>query len=360
MSKTLKIIVSVAAMIAIPYAAPFIAGAIGVSGTIATIAIGAGLGAGVSAATGGDPLVGAITGGIGAGAGPLFGAAKAAGTAGTAAGTAGTAAGTAGAAGSTFAGGANAATNLGNLGTIGSSLATAAPSAVPSAAGIGAGIGGISAALPAAASAGGGGLSGALSSLGATAGKIVSNPVFQSVAPKLVGGLAASGGVANTLTGIQMAELEKARAQNENLYNTRLSESVGLLNQAKQLDPNYFGRQAAQAAITKGGIQTAESTRGLTGERLSAERRRGRLDTSRSAGSAFQQGYGTGLESQLKVRQAGLASLPSAFPSSGAEANQVALLSKQSEEAKRKQSEDIAKLFGSVIGGFQSAPSAVG
>lgn len=356
MSKTLKIIVAVAAMIAIPYAAPMLATAIGVSGTIGTIAVGAGLGAGVSAATGGDPLVGAITGGIGAGAGPLFGAAKAAGTAGTA----GTAAGAAGTAGSTFAGGANAATNLGNLGSIGSSLATAAPSVVPSAANLGAGIGGISAALPAAASAGGGGLSGALSSLGVTAGKIVSNPVFQSVAPKLVGGLAASGGVANTLTGIQMAELEKTRAQNENLYNTRLSESMGLLNQARQLDPNFFGRQAAQAAITRGGIQTAESTRGMTGEQLAAERRRGRLGTSRAAGSAFQQGYGTGLESQLKVRQAGLSSLPSAFPSSSAEASQVAELSKQSEEAKRAQAQDIAKLFGSVIGTYQSAPRATG
>ncbi len=354
MSKTLKIIVAVAAMIAIPYAAPALAGAIGVSGTIGTIAVGAGLGAGVSAATGGDPLIGAITGGIAAGAGPLVGAAKGAGTAGATAGTAGTTAGTAG----TVAGTAGTAgTTASTASSLGSSLATAAPSAVPSAAGVGAGI---SAALPAAASAGGGGLSGALSSLGATAGRVIANPVFQSVAPKLVGGLAASGGVANTLTGIQMDELEKARQQNESLYNTQLSESMGLLNQARQLDPNYFGQQAAQAAITKGGIQTAESTRGLTGERLAAERRRGRLGTSRAAGSAFQQGYGTGLESQLKVRQAGLSSLPSAFPSSGAAAAQVAELSKQSEEAKRRQSQDIAKLFGSVIGVKESAPPVTG
>jgi hypothetical protein len=366
-SKTLKIIISVAAMIAIPYAAPALASAIGVSGTIGTIAVGAGLGAGVSTATGGDPLIGAITGGFAAGAGPLFGAAKAAGTAGStstgllsggnaAAATAGTTAG------STFAGGANAASNLGNLAGVGSSLT----SAVPSAANLGAGIGGtaasaggalagIGSSLPTVAASGGGALSG----LGATVGRFASNPVFQSVAPKLVGGLAASGGVANTLTGIQQAELEKARVQNENVYNTKLSESMALLNQARQLDPNYFGQQAAQAAITRGGLQTAESTRGMTGERLAAERRRGRLGTSRAAGSAFQQGYSTGLEGQLKARQAGLATLPQ-YPTMGTEAAAVGGLSKQAQEAKRKQSEDIAALFGSVISAGKAAPTNVG
>ncbi len=65
MSKGVKKVLGVVAAIAVPFVAPPIAGAIGVSSAVGQAAVGAGLGAAASAATGGNPVVGAVTGGAG-------------------------------------------------------------------------------------------------------------------------------------------------------------------------------------------------------------------------------------------------------------------------------------------------------
>lgn len=78
MSKGLKTILGIVAAIAIPFAAPVIAGAIGVSGAVGGLLgstalgasvgsglVGAGLGAGAAALTGQNPLLGAALGGFG-------------------------------------------------------------------------------------------------------------------------------------------------------------------------------------------------------------------------------------------------------------------------------------------------------
>lgn len=62
-------ILGFAAAIAVPFAAPAIASAIGVSSVLGQAMVGAGLGAVTSLATGGDPLRGALMGGITAGIG---------------------------------------------------------------------------------------------------------------------------------------------------------------------------------------------------------------------------------------------------------------------------------------------------
>lgn len=64
MSKGAKRVLGVVAAIAVPFVAPAIAGAIGISSTIGTSLVGAGLGAATSALTDGDPLLGAMTGGL--------------------------------------------------------------------------------------------------------------------------------------------------------------------------------------------------------------------------------------------------------------------------------------------------------
>ena len=56
-----------AAAIAIPWAAPYIATSIGMSGVIGSAMVGAGLGAATAYATGGDPLMGALGGGVSGG-----------------------------------------------------------------------------------------------------------------------------------------------------------------------------------------------------------------------------------------------------------------------------------------------------
>ena len=65
MGRKTKRLLGVVAAIAIPFAAPAIAAAIGVSSTIGIAATGAALGATAASATGGDPLMGAIVGGVG-------------------------------------------------------------------------------------------------------------------------------------------------------------------------------------------------------------------------------------------------------------------------------------------------------
>ena len=65
MSKGAKRVLGVVAAVAVPFVAAPIAGAIGVSTALGTAAVGAGLGATSAALTGGDPLMGALTGGFG-------------------------------------------------------------------------------------------------------------------------------------------------------------------------------------------------------------------------------------------------------------------------------------------------------
>jgi len=88
MSKGVKAVLGVVAAIAVPFIAPVIAGAIGISGALGTVLgstalgagagsalVGAGLGAGTAALTGRNPLLGAALGGFGgfAGGGGLSG-----------------------------------------------------------------------------------------------------------------------------------------------------------------------------------------------------------------------------------------------------------------------------------------------
>jgi hypothetical protein len=63
MSKGVKKVLGVVAAIAVPFIAAPLASAIGISGAVGQAAVGAGLGAAASAATGGNPVVGALTGG---------------------------------------------------------------------------------------------------------------------------------------------------------------------------------------------------------------------------------------------------------------------------------------------------------
>lgn len=65
MGRRTRRFLGVVAAIAVPFAAPAVAAAIGVSSTVGIAATGAALGATAAAATGGDPLMGAVVGGVG-------------------------------------------------------------------------------------------------------------------------------------------------------------------------------------------------------------------------------------------------------------------------------------------------------
>lgn len=134
----LKKVVGAVAMIAAPFIAAPIAGMIGISGTIGTALVGAGIGGLGAAAAGMNPLVGAALGGLGgfgaAGAGGggglfggLFGGGQAAGAAGAAAAPAAAGVGGAAAAAAPAAGGFFSGLNLGNIAPLAMSMFGKAP-----------------------------------------------------------------------------------------------------------------------------------------------------------------------------------------------------------------------------------------
>lgn len=139
--KGIKKVVGAVAMIAAPFIAAPIAGMIGISGTIGTALVGAGIGGLGAAAAGMNPLVGAALGGLGGfgaagagGGGGLFGglfgggqAAGAAGAAGAAAAPAAAGVGGAAAAAAPAAGGFFSGLNLGNIAPLAMSMFGKAP-----------------------------------------------------------------------------------------------------------------------------------------------------------------------------------------------------------------------------------------
>jgi hypothetical protein len=151
----------------------------------------------------------------------------------------------------------------------------------------------------------------------------------------------------------QEAELMRAQQVNAALTQQRLSEANKLIGDAAYYDPEYMARQAAEAAMIRGGIQTAEQTRGLTGERLAAERRRMRLGTARTAGTAYQQGYGTGVGARTQTRQAGISAIPTEYamtnPTGAIAARNAASASRADEIA------GLSALFGQALGQGQTA-----
>ena len=357
MGKVVKTVLKIAAVAAIAYFAPVLAAklavTIGAKGAIATTLLSSAIGAGAGEVSGVGWQAGLMAGGLGgAGKTGLFGGKAAAAAAGTGPPVAG-AAPTAGAA--TVNGPAQMLQNV-----AGSQVATAAPV--------------ISA--PAIAPAAGSGIGGALSTAGKTVGNVLKGG-FQNVQAGITGAAGAVG-VPTTIAGVNVAkvvptllaaglvgkpgdamataqEAELARAQQVNaaLTQQRIDQANQLYGEANYFDPEYMARQNAEAAMIRGGIQTAEQTRGLTGERLAAERRRMRLGTSRTAGTAYQQGYGTGVGARIQTRQAGLGALPNEY----AMTNPASAIAARG-AAESRRAEEIAglsALFGQALGQGQTA-----
>jgi hypothetical protein len=361
MGKIVKTVLKIAVVAAIAYFAPplagKLAGAIGLKGALGTTLLSGALGAGAGQLGGVGWKAGLMVGGLaGAGGSGLFGGKAAAATG----------------AGPPAAG--NTALS-GITGTSAGNTALASLQNVP----IGAGL----PALPAGTVMGAAGapaVSGSLGGALSTAGKAVGNVLkggFQNVQAGL-GGAAGAVGLGGTAGGVnlgavaptllaaglvgnpggamakaQEAELARAQQVNAALTQQRMDQANQLYNEANYYDPEYMARQAAEAAMIKGGVQTAEQTRGLTGERLAAERRRMKLGTARTAGTAYQQGYGTGVGARVQTRQAGLTALPNEYPltnPTGAVAARGAAESRRAEEIT-----GLSALFGQALGRGQTA-----
>ena len=334
MSKSLKKIVGIAAALIVPYAAPIISGAIGLSGAIGGVLgsglTGAVLGGASTAALGGDWKKGALFGGLGGGIGGYlnptgastmfgiqgdpsagaFGAASAGGTGGATAG---------------LSTGGNIAplpsvdamaqsTNLANhsvTGTVnlgqtsGFSAAKVAEVAnVPQTFGQRA--------------------TAVLERLKAAPGELakkVTDPKFLADLTLKAGMMAAGTALAGNMAGMSLEEqqlltaqaedMQLMRMQNKDLYDLRMAQAQKMLNEADQYDPAELGRQASRQEQVRSGIATTEGLRGIRDDsKRQAEARRYALGASKNTGTAFQQGQQIGGNLQSQYRQAGLNALP--------------------------------------------------
>lgn len=364
--KVFKTILKVAAVAAISYFAPVIgaklATTIGVKGALASTVASAAVGAAAGEATGIGWKQGLMAGGFaGAGQSGLFGGAPASGAAGATT-AAGQAPVSSAVTGQGALGVANTSVPLGSVMTPSGPLQLSAPALGATGAGTTAGVGAATApqtiggAFSRAASnplqaAGTGlrnltsGVGAGLNALGSAVG--LAPGAVGTVAPQLLAaGLAGSPGSA--LARAQEAELQRAQQFNAAVTQQRLDEAKKLIGEAEYFDPEYMGRQAAEAAMIRGGIQEVEGTRGLTGERRAAEQRRYRLGTARTAGTAYQQGFGAGVGARTQTRQAGIQAIPTEFPIT----NTASALAMREAASRRRGGEEagLAALFGQVLG----------
>lgn len=155
------------------------------------------------------------------------------------------------------------------------------------------------------------------------------------------------------LVDMEMAQLRDLQENNQQAFNDRLEAATALLGESRYFDPEYFGLQRARQQQIAGGQAKREGTRGLTGEQRRAEERRFDIDTGRNVGTAFDQGYLTGVQGRLQTQQAGLNAMP--MPNQyttdfGATSARL----RANEEQRLAAAQQVGGLFGGLTGMSQS------
>lgn len=345
MGKSLKKVIGVAAAIAIPFAAPAIAASIGLSGAIgATLGsglTGAALGAGTAALTGQNIGRGALFGGLAGGLGGYMQGAQAAQA---------PASGVGPIPNAPVNYGAGSATAAPNLASMSQSLGKATSTFSPI------GASGLNVANTTA--SGGSAFLNALKNVPKTIAERFSDPnALADLTLRAAGNLAGSAIVG---TGLSPAEQQLLQAQTEELawlrqnnqaaFQERLRSAQELLGQAKYFDPEYFGLQAARRQQLAGTVAEREGLRGLTGAAREAEQRRYRLGTARNVGTAYDVGYGQGVQGRTQLTQAGLQALPNPNMFSSATSFSPLFTAYGQADTRRQQGlTDMGSLFGSFI-----------
>lgn len=114
------------------------------------------------------------------------------------------------------------------------------------------------------------------------------------------------------------AELSRLKKTDQAGYEAKKKEVEGLIASAKAMDPAYFGQQAANAAKISGTRGLMESFREMPMAGLrdpaftSAETRRANLGIGSNVGTAYDQGYGTGLTARQTALSSAINQIPNA------------------------------------------------
>jgi len=389
-----KKIVSVAAVIAIPFVAPAIAASIGLSSAIGATAgsalVGAGLGAANASLTGGDVGRGAIMGGLGGGiAGynyvptpttpaPVFDYNAATNTMVPAPGYSNAAAAAPGlsnvpsaidaqtltAANATVDPIASLNASQGFTGVdptyarIGSEAATAAQIADAATIANRAANFGTSAEIAAAANTAPKSFADAIKAVPGELKAKFSDPkaladMTLRAAGSLAGSLSAGDGMSDQEKQLLQAQTDELRAlqvSNKALFDQKLQAAQDLIGESKYFDPEYFGLQRARKAQLAGAKAKRAGLRGLEGSRRASEERRFDLATGRDTGTAFDQGFGAGIEGRLKTTQAGLTAMPSNLTGYGSDYKNIYDQYTAADRRSKERAQGIGDLFGSITG----------
>jgi len=143
-------------------------------------------------------------------------------------------------------------------------------------------------------------------------------------------------------------KLRQLQQTHQQLFQHRLQQAQDLAGEAKYFDPNYFGLQSARRTQTAMGQEAARQQRGLTGERLAAERRRAGLATARATGTAYDTGFQQGIQGQMQARRAGIQAMPTEGPSSMGAYSQLANAYSGAARRQREAQESIGGLFADI------------
>lgn len=335
MSRGVRRILGVVAAIAIPFAAPAIAGALAGSAALAGTATGAFLGT-----AGGSALTGAVLGGTAAaatGQNPLVGAAM------------GGVGGFAGAGGfqGMFGTGAQPTSTAAVSGPMGASP-------VPMARPAGLTLPGAAAAAPAVAAA-----VPAVAPVAAAAAPATLGTFFQQVGQGFLNNPAGTIQLAATVFGrspqeltaaeqAQLEELKELAGTNRELFEQRVTEANRLLQMAEQQAPRT--EQAFAETKIASERQLADTTRGRSAGEAALERRRGRIRSSTAGATAAAAEEVRGRGTQAQLMQAGLGALPTSAPKGYAG---LALPTYEALQQRRDQfTRDLARAGGDLFGGI--------
>jgi hypothetical protein len=172
-------------------------------------------------------------------------------------------------------------------------------------------------------------------------------------AGQLAGSAVAGDGLSGEERGLldtQTAELKELQKNNVALFNERIEQARGLVGESKYFDPEYFGLQRARRTQIAGATAKRAGLRGLEGGRRTAEGRRFDLATARDTGTAFDQGFGAGVQGRLATTQAGLSLYPASYPSSMGDYMNLSRAYDTAENRKIREQSQIGTLFGSLTG----------
>ena len=150
----------------------------------------------------------------------------------------------------------------------------------------------------------------------------------------------------------QEAEIRRQQQQQEAVFARKQALAESLAQQAEAVNPEYFGLQSARRAQAAGAMATRAAEEATPfykpGLRM-AEKRRGELATARTTGTAYDVGYGTGVEAKRGLTESAIRSMPEA-PMSG-----LASYYGTQAAGQRQAGMDVGGLFGDIYSRYDQA-----